>query len=201
MILSPSFYRQEDVVQIARSLLGKVLVTKVEGSYTSGIIVETEAYEGITDKASHAFGGRRTSRTEIMYENGGVAYVYLCYGIHHLFNVITHTKGVPHAVLIRAIEPLKGLEIMLKRRHKLLLKPTLTNGPGVLSQALGITTKLNGKSLQSADLFIEDIGISLLPENIVATTRVGVAYAGKDALLPYRFYIQGNAFVGKAKGL
>ncbi|MBS1781833.1 MAG: DNA-3-methyladenine glycosylase [Bacteroidetes bacterium] len=201
MILPPSFYRQEDVVLIAKSLLGKILVTKVEGVCTSGIIVETEAYEGITDRASHAFGGKQTARTEIMYENGGVAYIYLCYGLHHLFNVITNTSGVPHAVLIRAIEPLKGIDIMLKRRNKISFQPSLTNGPGVLSQALGITTKLNGNSLQGTDLFIEDSGIPLLPENIVATTRVGVAYAGKDALLPYRFYVQRNVFVSKAKGL
>ena len=201
MILSDSFYQRNDVVKIARELLGKVLVTSFEGLYTSGIIVETEAYAGISDKASHAFGNRRTNRTEIMYAHGGVAYVYLCYGIHHLFNVVTNVEHVPHAILVRAIEPLEGVDIMLERRRKEKLQPLLTAGPGAMSEALGIKTKHTGLNLGGPQIFIEDRGIKISKTKIAAASRVGVAYAEEDALRPYRFYIEGNRFVSKGKGL
>lgn len=119
MILPESFYTRTDVVMIAKELLGKTLVTNFGGVATAGMIVETEAYAGVADKASHAYGGRRTTRTEIMYMHGGTAYVYLCYGIHHLFNVVTNVRDVHHAVLIRAIEPLAGIDIMLERRGRI----------------------------------------------------------------------------------
>jgi DNA-3-methyladenine glycosylase len=195
MILPPSFYLNEDVVQVAKDLLGKVIVTKIDGVTTSGIITETEAYAGITDKASHAFGGRRTNRTEVMYAKGGVAYVYLCYGIHHLFNVVTNAKDLPHAVLIRAIEPVKGIDAMLQRRKKTILQPQLTSGPGAMSMALGIHTSHTGLSLAKGIITIHDEGLSV--EDIIATTRIGVDYAKEDALLPYRFYIEGNKFISK----
>lgn len=201
MILPESFYARKDVVKIARELLGKVLVTEFGGEHTAGVIVETEAYAGVTDKASHAYGGRRTNRTEVMYMHGGAAYVYLCYGIHHLFNVVTHVQDTPHAVLIRAIEPLEGIDIMLQRRGKHKLQPSLTAGPGAMSMALGIHTRHSAISLQGPELFIEDRGIKVSPKNIVAATRVGVAYAMDDALRPYRFYINGNPYVSKGKGL
>jgi DNA-3-methyladenine glycosylase len=201
MPLPPSFYTRTDVTLIARDLLGKVLVTRFNGVHTSGIIVETEAYEGVADKASHAWGGRRTNRTEQMYSEGGVAYVYLCYGIHHLFNVVTNIANVPHAVLIRGIEPLEGVDIMLARRRKLKSDHSLTAGPGALSEALGIKTAHTGFSLQSTELFIEDRGIVYPPDNIVAGTRVGVAYAAEDALRPYRFSIKGNKYVSRGKGI
>ena len=201
MILPPSFYTRTDVVEIARELLGKVLVTRIGGEYTSGMIVETEAYAGEGDKASHAAGGRRTVRTEVMYSEGGVAYVYLCYGIHHLFNVVTHAQDVPHAVLIRGIEPLEGVDIMLERRGKEQLQPPLTAGPGALSMALGIHTSHTGESLQGPHIWIEDRDIKVPARNIVAATRVGVAYAMDDALRPYRFYIKDNRYVSKGKGL
>lgn len=194
MILPPSFYLHEDVVQVAKDLLGKVIVTKIDGITTSGIITETEAYAGITDKASHAYGGRRTNRTEIMYAQGGVAYVYLCYGIHHLFNVVTNMQDIPHAVLIRAVEPLKGIDTMLQRRKKEKLQPQLTAGPGAMSMALGIQTLHTGLSL-SKGITLHDEGVKV--ENIIATTRIGVDYAKEDALLPYRFYIAGNKFISK----
>lgn len=201
MVLNEDFYRQNDVVKIAKELLGKVLVTHINGQYTSGMIVETEAYAGATDKASHAFNNRRTPRTQTMYAAGGVAYVYLCYGIHHLFNVVTNDADIPHAVLIRAVEPLDGIEIMLERRKKDKLSPLLTAGPGAMSEALGIKTLHNGMSLQSAELTIEDRDI-IIPENKIAiATRVGVAYAQEDALLPYRFFVMGNKYVSKGKGL
>ncbi len=201
MILPESFYRRGDVLKIARELLGKVLVTTVDGVLTSGIITETEAYAGIADRASHAYGGRRTNRTETMYAGGGVAYVYLCYGIHHLFNVVTNGQDTPHAILIRALQPLDGIEAMLARRNKTALQPSLTAGPGALSDAMGIRTIHTGLSLQGPLIFIEDRNIKVRKADIVAATRVGVAYAREDALLPYRFHIRDNPFVSKAKGL
>lgn len=201
MILPESFYRGKDVVGIARELLGKVLVTNFDGVRTSGMIVETEAYAGEGDKASHAAGGRRTARTEVMYAQGGTAYVYLCYGIHHLFNVVTNDAGIPHAVLIRGIEPLDGIDTMRYRRNKINAEPSLTAGPGALSMALGIHTSNTGLSLQGPEIFIEDRGIKISGKDIVAGTRVGVAYAMDDALRPYRFSVRGNRFVSKGKGL
>jgi DNA-3-methyladenine glycosylase len=201
MILPESFYTRSNVVRIAKELLGKVLVTNIDGLHTSGMIVETEAYAGPVDRASHAYGNRRTKRTEIMYMNGGTAYVYLCYGIHHLFNVVTNTKDVPHAILIRGIEPLEGIDVMLLRRNKKKLQPSITAGPGAMSMALGIRTSHTGCSLQGPTIYIEDRGIKISNKNIVSATRVGVAYAKEDALLPYRFYIRNNSYVSKGKGL
>ena len=201
MILPGSFYARKDVVKIAAELLGKVLVTEFDGARTSGMIVETEAYAGATDKASHAYGNRRTSRTEVMYMQGGTAYVYLCYGIHHLFNVVTNLQDTPHAILIRAIEPIEGIDIMLQRRGKEQLQRSLTAGPGAMSMALGIHTRHTGLSLQGPEIYIEDRGIKISKKDIVAATRVGVAYAMDDALRPYRFYIKGNPYVSKGKGL
>ena len=193
--LSASFYKRENVLQIARELLGKVLVTKWNGIITSGRIVEVEAYNGVVDKASHAVGGRRTNRNEIMYADGGVAYVYLCYGIHHLFNVVTNSKETPHAILIRALEPIKGINEMLLRTGKKKPDNILTKGPGNLSKALGITTVQSGISLLSKELFIGDDGVVFDKNEVAASSRIGVDYAGKDALLPYRFFIKGNPFV------
>lgn len=201
MILSEAFYRRKDVVKIAQELLGKVLVTNFGGVRTSGIIVETEAYAGATDKASHAYKSRRTARTEVMYMNGGTAYVYLCYGIHHLFNVVTNIQDEPHAILIRGIEPLEGINTMLLRRGKEALQPLLTAGPGALSMALGINTHHTGMLLDTNEIYIEDRGIKVSRKDIVAGTRVGVAYAMDDALRPYRFSIRGNKYVSKGKGL
>lgn len=201
MVLPQSYYLNDDVLAIARSLLGKVIITTIDGVTTSAMITETEAYAGATDRASHAFGNRRTARTEVMFAEGGVAYVYLCYGIHHLFNVVTNAADLPHAVLIRAGEPLEGVDQMLLRRNKAILTPALTSGPGALSAALGIRTIHSGVSLQGDSISIHDMGTNIAPAQISAATRVGVAYAGADALLPYRFYIAGNRFVSKTKGL
>ena len=201
MILPDSFYQNDDVVAVARALLGKVLVTTIDGVTTAGMITETEAYAGAGDKASHAHNNRRTRRTEVMFMPGGVAYVYLCYGIHHLFNVVTNTQGTPHAVLVRAIAPLEGVETMLDRRRRTTTSPALTAGPGALSAALGITTAHTGLSLQGPLICIEDRGIEIKDDDIAAGTRVGVAYAGEHALWPYRFWIKDNKYVSKAKGL
>lgn len=182
--LPASFYLRDDVVAIARDLLGKVLVTRFDGGTTSGIITETEAYAGINDRASHAFAGRRTARNEPMYAAGGVAYVYLCYGIHHLFNVVTNQRDVPHAVLIRAIEPLEGTELMRARRGRAMLT---TTGPGTLTQALGIHTRHSGMDLLGDTIHIEDRALIVPDTALTISPRIGVDYAGDDALLPYRF--------------
>jgi DNA-3-methyladenine glycosylase len=193
--LDIEFYRRQNVVQIARELLGKILVTNWKGVVTSGRIVETEAYAGVIDNASHAAGGRRTPRNEIMYGQGGYAYVYLCYGIHHLFNVVTNSEDVPHAVLIRALDPIEGIEEMLLRTAKKKLDHTLTRGPGNVSKALGIFTKHTGVSLLENKIFIANDGGKFSKKEIEASPRIGVDYAGNDALLPYRFYVKGNPFV------
>jgi len=190
-----SFYQDKNVVKIAIELLGKILVTNWNGIITSGRIVECEAYAGIIDKASHASGGRRTARNEVMYGEGGYAYVYLCYGIHHLFNVVTNSVDEPHAVLIRALDPIEGIEEMLLRTNKKKRDNTLTKGPGNVSKALEIFTKHSGMSLLGNKLFIADDGWEFSKKEIVASPRIGVDYAGSDALLPYRFFVKGNPFV------
>lgn len=185
-VVPRSFYVRPDVVTIARELLGKVIVTGFAGDRTAGIITETEAYAGPIDRASHAFGGKRTTRNEPMYGRGGLAYVYLCYGIHHLFNVVTNVEGFPHAVLVRGIHPLEGQHIMLKRRGGTNL---ITSGPGTLTTALGIRTELSGTDLLTGPIRIEDHGVRIPEDDLLIGPRIGVDYAGKDALLPYRFRI------------
>lgn len=182
--LPRSFYASTDVVDVSRKLLGKVLVTRFDGIVTSGVITETEAYVGAVDKASHAYGGKITPRNKIMYGEPGHAYVYLCYGIHHLFNVVTNKPGTAHAVLVRAIHPLEGQDIMLERRGS---KKLTTGGPGTLTQALGIRTAHNGTDLLGDLIYIEDRGIKVPKKAIIAGPRIGVDFAEEDALLPYRF--------------
>ena len=188
MKLGKAFYLQQDVVGAARSLIGKVLVTRFDDRTTAGIITETEAYAGASDKASHAYGNRRTKRTETMFAEGGTAYVYLCYGIHHLFNVVTNQKDVPHAVLIRGVHPVEGIEYMQERRGKKKQTGKLAAGPGTLTEALGIRTAHDGADLLGDRIFIEDRNIEVAEHRIEATPRIGIDYAGEDALLPYRFY-------------
>ncbi len=201
--LNKDFYTQEDVVQIAKDLLGKVLVTQINEIITSGIIVETEAYRGSDDKACHAYPNKKTKRTEIMFEEGGKAYVYLCYGIHHLFNIVTGKKEQAEAVLIRAIEPLDNIEKMLERRNFKEIKYNVTAGPGSLSQALGIHKELhNGISLIKKDspIWIENRNINYSEKDIIASRRVGVDYAEECALWDWRFRIQKNKWTSKGKG-
>lgn len=195
--LDLSFYQDESVTELAVKLLGKRLCTFIDGQLTTGTIVETEAYHGITDRASHAYGGRLTNRTSTMYLAGGRSYVYLCYGIHHLFNVVTAGEHTPHAVLIRGLEPIEGIDVMLARRNMLAVKPNLTGGPGALSKALGIDRTMNNKDLTGDEIWIEDGDVFYKPAEIVAGPRIGVAYAKEDALLPWRFYVKGNKFVSK----
>lgn len=188
-------------MRIARDLLGKILVTRFGNDRTSGRIVEAEAYGGEPDQASHAFGGRRTRRTEVMYQAGGTAYVYLCYGMHHLFNVVTNMKGIPHAILIRAIEPMEGISTMLARAGKEELTPSLTRGPGNVGRALGLDRIHSGHSLLGEEIFIEDDGYRVRKADLGVSVRIGVQYAGKDAQLPYRFFIRGNRYVSGNRGV
>lgn len=199
MKLPLSYYSNQDVLFLAKDLLGKVIFTEIDGNITAGIIVETEAYFGIQDKASHAYGGRRTDRTETLYSHGGISYVYLCYGIHHLFNVVTSVENDPHAVLIRAIEPLIGKEIMESRRNMPASKAAISSGPGSTAKALGIDRTFNQKDLSGSEIWIENHNTQYSLDEIESGPRVGVAYAGEDALLPWRFWIKGNKYVSKYK--
>ena len=199
-VLQHSFYDRSNVTVIARELLGKILITSFDNEITAGRIVETEAYNGAVDRASHAYGNRRTNRTEVMFGKPGTAYVYLCYGIHHLFNVVTNKKEIPHAILIRAVEPTEGISIMQDRTRKKVLDNTLTRGPGNVSKALGIFTYHSGLDLVTSDIRIVDDGFQYKKKEIAVTTRIGVDYAGPDALLPYRFIVRDNPYVsGKRK--
>ena len=197
--LKKSFFVGHDVVLISRQLLGKHLFTRLSPSggkghtrvndtdVTGGIIIETEAYAGPEDRASHAYANRRTKRTDVMFHEGGVAYVYLCYGIHSLFNIITNTENIPHAVLVRAILPTHGIDTMLKRRGRKESDHRLAGGPGCLTQALGIDTSHNGLNLTGNRIWLEDRGRSGRPKQILTGPRIGVAYAGADAKRPWRF--------------
>lgn len=196
MKLSYDFYRRQDVVRISRDLLGKVLCTRIgDEPLTAGIITETEAYSGRDDRACHANGGRRTDRTEIMYRAGGLSYIYLCYGIHHLFNVVTNREGLADAVLVRAVQPVEGTETMRLRRGREKVDPTLTAGPGRLTRALGITTDLYGVDLRGDTIWIEDRGDSPDDSGIASTPRIGVDYAGEHARREWRFHIKENPWV------
>ncbi len=197
MKLPFSYYLNPDVLFLAKDLLGKVLFTQIDGEITAGVIVETEAYFGVQDKASHAYGGRRTNRTETLYQHGGISYVYLCYGIHNLFNIVSSVEGEPHAVLIRAIEPLIGLDIMETRRKMAATKAAISSGPGSAAKALGIDRTFNEKELTGEEIWIEDHNIRYTPDQIAAVPRVGVAYAQEDALLPWRFFVTNNKYVSK----
>lgn len=193
-----AFYSRNDVLTLSKELLGMKLISEMGGIRTSGMIVETEAYIGSGDKASHAYGSRRTKRTETMYAAGGKAYIYLCYGVHHLFNIVVGDKDDPLAILVRGIEPLEGIELMLQRRKKKKLSPLLTNGPGKLTKALGITTAYDKIDLATSDKIWIERSSKIVPAAMIeASTRIGVGYAEEHALLPYRFTLRGNPYVSK----
>tara|TARA_B100000959_G_C14815917_1_gene555842 strand:+ start:38 stop:637 length:600 start_codon:yes stop_codon:yes gene_type:complete len=196
--LNKEFYERSNVLLISRELLGKILCTNYNGKLTSGIIVETEAYAGTIDKASHAYDNKKTNRTKIMYDSGGIAYIYLCYGIHHLFNVVTNSKNIPHAILIRAIEPINGIKTMLTRRKKKNKDYTLTAGPGSLTKALGITINDSGKSLMSNLIWIENQK-NINANNVISSPRVGIQYAKDDISNPWRYRIKNNPWTSPAK--
>ena len=195
-VISPEYYQSDDVVQLARSLLGKELHTFLDNQRTSGLIVEVEAYCGASDRACHAYRNKLTPRTRTMFKKGGICYVYLVYGMHHLFNIVTNIEGNADAVLVRAIEPNTGLEIMKERRGINADNKLLTGGPARVTQALGITTGNNETDLTGNKIWLTN-GRTYNKSEIVASTRIGVEYAGPDALLPWRFYIRGNKYVSK----
>jgi DNA-3-methyladenine glycosylase len=190
--LPNSFYQRQNVITIAKELIGKVLVTNVNNKLTSGIIVETEAYS-YKERGCHAFKGM-TPRNKVMFEEGGVTYVYLCYGIHHLFNVVTNQKDKADAVLIRALEPLVGQSVMQERMKTKSLNK-ITSGPGQLTKALGIDRNHNGLFLQNHEIWIEEGTSRVLAKSILASPRVGIDYAGEDAKLPWRFTLMGSEWV------
>ncbi|MCK9447670.1 MAG: DNA-3-methyladenine glycosylase [Bacteroidales bacterium] len=190
-MLPSSFFEHEDVVAIAKRLIGCSLHSVVDGVYCSGLIIEAEAYAGAVDKASHAFGGRYTGRTKTLYLSAGHMYVYLCYGMHHLFNIVTAPQGIPHAVLIRALLPLTGIEAMQERRGNKIPFNRLCHGPGNLTKAMGISTIHNGLMLAEGYIWIES-GRQIPEAAIEASARIGVQYAQEDALLPYRFTLAEN---------
>jgi len=192
--LKLSFYRR-DTKTVAQELLGKRLVRLYKGQRISGIITEVEAYLGVKDKAAHSYGDRRTGRTEIMYADGGHSYIYFIYGMYHCFNVVTQREGTPEAVLVRALQPVEGIDLMKRFRQKESIKD-LTTGPGKLAEALHLTRDLNGERLNSKILFIEDAE-AIPKKQIVKKPRIGVAYAGEHALHPLRYYIKNNVYISK----
>ena len=196
MKLTDSFYRRTNVVKIARELLGKVLFTNVNGIITAGMIVETEAYSW-KEKGCHAYGAKKTNRNAVMFEGGGHTYVYLCYGMHNLFNIVTNETNIPEAVLIRAVQPVHGIDEMMIRRGNLKNEFHLTSGPGKLTKALGIDRKLNGKFLMGNEVWVADAGNRVSSRDIVKGPRIGIDYAGEDARLPWRFTLSGNDWLSK----
>ncbi|MFT7031747.1 MAG: DNA-3-methyladenine glycosylase [Cyclobacteriaceae bacterium] len=194
--LKPEYYLGGNVVQLAKDLIGRVLVTNVGGVISKGVVVETEAYRGYNDKACHANNGKRTKRNEVMYLEGGKAYVYLCYGIHQLFNVVTNVEGKADAVLIRALHPIEGEENMTNRFPK--VRNLLSNGPGVLTKAMGITLEMTNLSLGGNLIWLEVGVVEKGKLEITVSKRVGVNYAEEDAELPWRFYLKGNVNVSKS---
>jgi DNA-3-methyladenine glycosylase len=194
--LPRDFYTRADVLEVARDLLGRKLVVKARnGSRVAGIIVETEAYRGPEDRASHAYNGRRTARTETMYGIGGTAYVYFVYGMYHQFNVVTGVEDTPHAILVRAVEPIEGLDVM-RRRRRGRSEYELTSGPGRLCLALGIDRKLDKADLLGDRVWIEE-GVSISPRLIARGPRIGIDYAESWAAKPWRFWICDNPFVSR----
>lgn len=198
--LSADFYLREDTVQIAKDLLGKVLVTTFNNQRTAGRIVETEAYKAPEDKACHAYLNRNTKRTKTMFLPGGVAYIYLCYGIHHLFNVVTGPEGAAHAILVRGLEPMEGQDIMLERRKLDRIKPQLTAGPGVMSMAMGIHKRYDAISLTDAEgpIWIEDAP-NLAADDIQAGPRIRIDYAEECAAWPWRFFQKDSRWVSRPR--
>lgn len=187
-----SFFRKNNAIDVAQKLLGLYVFTMKDGQLTGGIISEVEAYNGLNDRASHAYGGRRTKRNEMMYHAGGVVYMYLCYGMHAMFNLVTNEADFPDAVLIRGIIPTHGEELMLQRTGKPRMNPEMGIGPGKVSKILGLTVADNGLSLNSNTIWLEDRGLQIPKDKIHTTPRIGVDYAGEDALLPYRFYVDAD---------
>ena len=193
--LQKPFYLGKDVVKIAKSLLGKFLVSDLEDGQSAGMIVETEAYSW-KERGCHAYNNKKTNRNAVMFEEGGISYVYLCYGVHELFNIVTSKKGFAEAVLIRALEPVAGVELMMKR-HGAKKQKGITSGPGKLAKAMGISRQHNSFDLTGDTLWVEDRDLKIKPSNIISSPRIGMNFPGDDAFLPWRFTIKGNEWVSR----
>lgn len=194
--LPRKFYVRDDTLAVARDLLGKLLVVpSIDGVQVSGMIVETEAYLGIEDRGAHSYGGRRTPRNDVMYARGGHVYVFFVYGMYYQFNVVTGPAEHPHAVLIRAIEPVEGIEIMRERRGEMKDR-NLTSGPGKVCIAMGIDRSVNGLDLLGKRVWLEEYR-SFTENEIAVGKRIGIAYAGEDAEKPWRFWVKGNEYVSR----
>ncbi|HEY0170294.1 MAG TPA: DNA-3-methyladenine glycosylase [Pyrinomonadaceae bacterium] len=196
--LERDFYTRADTLRVARELLGKRLVVPSDaGARVSGRVVEVEAYLGVEDRAAHSFGGRRTRRTETMYAVGGTAYVFFVYGMHHQFNVVTGPAGRPHALLVRAVEPEEGIELM-KARRPVSKERELTSGPGKLCRALALDLTHDGEDLTAGGrVWLEETGVEYGSDEVASGARIGVDYAGEDALRPWRFWVKGNVYVSR----
>lgn len=195
-----SDFSKRDVLQMAEDLIGCLLVSSIDGYHVSGKIVETEAYRGRDDKACHAFGYKKTKRTSTMFLSAGHSYVYLCYGIHHLFNIVASEEGEPDAVLIRAVEPVSGLDKMMQRRGFSILKPQLTAGPGVLSKAMGIDQKINALDLSNINSTVwVEYPDQPQTDQIEKSPRIGIAYAEECVSWPWRFTLKNNTYLSRIK--
>ena len=195
--LPKEFYLSKNTAKIAREVLGKLLVIPSDGQRVSGMIVEVEAYLGVKDRAAHSFGGRRTNRNEVMYGGGGSVYVFFVYGMYNQLNFVTGPADHPHAILVRGIEPVEGVEIMRKRRGEM-KDSNLTSGPGKLAIALNVNRRLNGESLTGDRIWLEEYR-KFPKKEIEIGKRIGIDYAGEDAELPLRFWVKGNSFVSKTR--
>jgi DNA-3-methyladenine glycosylase len=197
MRLPLTFYQQEDVVSVASQLLGKYVYSQIDGKITGGIIVETEAYRGPDDRGSHAYDDKKTARNQMMYQAGGLAYMYICYGIHDMLNIVTGAEGMSHALLIRALIPQTGLGEMRIRRNIFDEDKRLCQGPGALTKALGLIKLHNGYDLQGDVIWLKDRGLTYNENDIIASPRVGMNFDGPYKTIPWRFYVKGNQFVSR----
>jgi len=199
--LPREFYLEETLV-VARRLLGKLLVHDTPEGRTAGRIVEVEAYQGPQDRAAHSYHNLRSKRTEIMYGPGGHAYVFMVYGMHHCFNIVTRPPEYPQVVLIRALQPVAGLKLMACRRGLQQFTPAiernLANGPGKLCQAMGITRALNGEDLCAGRLYLSDDGIVVAETDLCRTPRVNIDYAGEARDYPWRFLVTDSPYTSRA---
>ncbi len=201
MIIPKDYYQSTNVCNLAKHLLGKIIISRIDNKFCSAIISETEAYQGPHDRASHSYNNRRTPRNNTMYLEGGRAYIYICYGMHHLFNVVTAPENIAHAILIRAVDPIEGVEYMLKRRSLIKMESRVTKGPGALSVALGINKTLDGIELwnNSSPLQIHDDGVIIDKIDIGVSPRIGVESSGEAAFYPWRYFIKSSRYVSAHK--
>ncbi|MBK0382311.1 DNA-3-methyladenine glycosylase [Pedobacter sp. SD-b] len=194
MNLDNTFYHRNDTVKMAKELIGKFLFSNVDGKLTGGMIVETEAYMGSIDSSCHTFNNRKTERNATMFNRGGVSYMYVCYGIHDMLNIVTGDEGNSQVILVRAVEPKFGLDIMQQRRGQVPLN-RLAKGPGSLAKALGLNKSFDNSSLTDGLIWIENKGIEFLEKDIIESPRIGLSCPEPYFSIPWRFFLKGNKFV------